>query len=161
MRIRVAEERDTQALELEFLRFVSRDMNEAKRYSTLNLQIDRTILVQEEGSPFLGVLHWGWGDTINEGVAQIKGGRVLPTRRNQGIGSRLLEATLADMQSYFAERELRLQRVFVIAPDTLEAKRLFEKNGFQFTAEIPRHFADGIAGVVYVWEPEAQIDGVS
>jgi len=160
VQIRVAEERDAPVLEREFLRFVSRDFNEARNYAIRHLKMGRTMLMLEDGRYVQGMLHWGWGDTIDDGVAQITGGRVLPTQRNRGIGSRLLEAGLADIQNYYAEQDRQLRQVFAIIPDTPEARRLFEKYGFQCTGEIPRHRPDGTMGVFYVWEPPAQFDSI-
>jgi ribosomal protein S18 acetylase RimI-like enzyme len=148
--VRLAEEQDRQLLIREYLQHLSPDLEEATRFALRQLQVERTLLADEEGL-VVGSLHWGVREGVRQGVAQITGIRVVPSRRRQGVGRMLAERALAEMQEYFRERGSELRRVFCFVQEENEAASgLLAGLGFAAAARVPELFEEGKREVLWV-----------
>ncbi|TCP56010.1 hypothetical protein EV586_103670 [Tumebacillus sp. BK434] len=126
MVIRLAQEQDQPFLIREYLQHFSPHMGEAERYARQHLQVDRALLLEEQGF-ILGLATWGARDGIRTGLAQITGLRIITTRRRCGLGKLLFQAVVEDMEAYYRERDAELRRLFLFAPE--ETGIFFEKLG--------------------------------
>ena len=67
------------------------------------------------------------------------------TDRRRGWGTRLLEAGIASMREFFADKPYRLRRVYLFCDAINEpGRRFYEARGFELVAVIPRfyHYCD-------------------
>ena len=139
MGIRLANEADRNVLVRDYLQQVYPDLEMAQRYAEQHLRVDRALLLEEDGD-VVGTLNWGLRGLPRDGMAELTGLRVNPSQRGQGKGKFLLEAGLADMQAYFAERGAELNCVYGWLNREQGGGRAFlERAGF----EIREGLADG------------------
>ncbi|MGB8955338.1 MAG: GNAT family N-acetyltransferase [Tumebacillaceae bacterium] len=111
MEIRLASETDRNVLIRDYLQQVYPDLEMAQRYAEQHLRLDRALLLEEEAD-VVGTLNWGMRGLPRDGMAELTGLRLNPSQRGQGKGKFLLEAGLADMRAYFAERGAELNCVY-------------------------------------------------
>ncbi|PWK05952.1 GNAT family N-acetyltransferase [Tumebacillus permanentifrigoris] len=150
MEIRLAEDLDHTYLVREYLQHFSPDFGEAKRYAECNLLWDRTLVIEEDGL-ILGTLSWGVREAIQSGIAQLTGLRIIPSRRRQGLGTRLLEAGFADMSAYFTARSTRLRQVYAFAPgDVLALPFLLKQQGFAPVIHLDNWREEGRTDWLYI-----------
>jgi N-acetylglutamate synthase-like GNAT family acetyltransferase len=147
MVIRLAQEGDHPFLVREYLQHYSPNMVEAERYALLHLQVDRALLLEENGF-ILGLATWGAREGIRNGLAQLTGIRLITTRRRQGLGRELFLAVLRDMEDYYASRDAVLRRLFLFSPE--EAGPFFEKMGFAKAAVLHDHREVKQSDVLYL-----------
>lgn len=136
MVIRLAQEQDQPFLVREYLQHLSPHMGEAERYAWLHLQVDRALLLEEQGF-ILGLATWGARDGVRSGLAQLTGLRIITTRRRQGLGRELFQAVVRDMEVFYAERDASLRRLFLFAPE--ESGGFFDRLGFEKVAFVQDH----------------------
>lgn len=149
MMIRLAQEQDQPFLVREYLQHFSPHMGEAERYARQHLQVDRALLVEEQGF-ILGLATWGVREGIRTGLAQLTGLRIITTRRRQGLGRELFHAVLRDMEAYYAEREAALRRLFLFAPE--ESGIFFERLGLEKVAFVKDHRGAERHDLFYTWD---------
>lgn len=150
MEIRLAGNLDHTYLVREYLQHYSPDFAEATRYADCNLHCDRTLFLEEDGL-ILGTLSWGAREGIQAGIAQLTGLRIIPTRRGQGLGSQLLAAGIADMQSYFTNRSARVRRIYAFAPDDQGAAHHFlTGHGFESVVYLQSWRGEEVGERLYV-----------
>lgn len=156
--IRIAEEQDRQVLIREYIQTYSPDLEEAQKYVTLHLTVDRALLAEVNGA-FAGMLTWGVREGVRHGLAQVTGVRTELQFRRQGVGKRLFEEAKRDMEQYFAEKGTALRQVFGIAPESAATHAFWEGQGLRKVGEVPDYREDGVVGVVYVgslWAVQAR-----
>lgn len=146
MGIRLASESDRNVLIRDYLQQVYPDLEMAQRYAEQHLRLDRALLL-EENADVVGTLNWGMRGLPRDGMAELTGLRLNPSQRGQGKGKFLLEAGLADMRTYFAERGVELNVVYGwLSREHAVCRAFLEKAGF----ELREGLADGWLAV---WGP--------
>ncbi|ARU61269.1 hypothetical protein CBW65_09885 [Tumebacillus avium] len=149
MVIRLAQEQDQPFLVREYLQHFSPHMGEAERYAWLHLQVDRALLLEEQGF-ILGLATWGARDGVRAGLAQLTGLRIITTRRRQGLGRELFQAVVRDMEAFYDERDAALRRLFLFAPE--ESGGFFEGLGCENLAFVKDHRGVRRNDLLYIWE---------
>lgn len=91
-------------------------------------------------SGLVGVLTWMPREAAKHGLAEIIDFWVKAEERRKGVGGRLLDHAIAEMQKYYRNFNSKLRRVMLLTGASkkyLAARKLYEKTGFQIAATIP------------------------
>ena len=93
----------------------------------------------------IGVLTWAPRETVKHGLVEIVDFWVKAEERRKGIGGRLMDHALLQMQQYYKRFGATLNKVmlFTEASDRfLPARSLYKKKGFRVAATIPKDALD-------------------
>ena len=97
----------------------------------------------------IGVLTWAPREAVKHQLAEIVDFWVRAEERRKGIGKKLIDHTLLQMQQYYKRFGATLNKVmlFTGASDRfLAARNLYEKTGFRIVATIPKNALDNPYG---------------
>ena len=107
-------------------------------------------LVQYEGKA-IGALFWNVMEEKHHGLAEIVDFWIDENFRRRGLGEKLLRSVIEDMKQLFAGHRYALRKVLVTTgEDSVPARKLYEKMGFQKSAALPDLFGEGETELVYI-----------
>jgi len=105
----------------------------------------------------IGVVTWMPREDAKHGLAEIIDFWVKTEERRKGIGRKLIDHAICQMQMYYQRFGATLRKVMLFTEKTdrfLAARTLYEKKGFQVVARIPRNAINNPDGddLLYVLE---------
>lgn len=112
---------------------------------------------------FVGVLTWAPREAVIHKLAEVVDFWVKAEERRKGIGGKLIDHALLQMQRYHGRFGSRLDKAMVFtgaSDDFLAARNLYEKRGFRVVATIPKNALDNPYGddLLYVLQiPRSQV----
>ena len=93
----------------------------------------------------IGVITWAPREAAEHGLAEIMDFWVRAEERRKGIGGKLIDHALLQMQRYYEHFGAALNKVMVFTGASerfLAARNLYEKKGFRVVATIPKNALD-------------------
>lgn len=107
--------------------------------------------VAKDKEKIIGVLQWYVKENPNDGVAEFEEVFVSPSYRGQGIGSMLVSESIDAVKKYFKKVKIRPRKIFLfVGKKNIDAKRLYEKNGFKFRSNVGNLFSDNENELYYI-----------
>ena len=105
----------------------------------------------------VGVLTWAPREAVKHGLAEIVDFWVRAEERRKGIGRKLIDHALFQMQRYYKRFGAKLKKIMLftgVVDRFLAARNLYEKKGFRVVATIPKNALDNPYGddLLYVLE---------
>lgn len=97
----------------------------------------------------IGVLTWVPREAVKHGLAEIVDFWVKAEERRRGIGGRLIDHALLQMQRYYERFGATLSKVMLFTGTSERfraARNLYEKKGFRVVATIPKNALDNPYG---------------
>ena len=111
---------------------------------------NNTILAKK-GDEIKGKILWHVKDNPNEGVVEFEELYVFEEYRMKGIGSELIKYSINEVQKYFENLGIKPRRIFLYTgEDNLNARKLYEKFGFEKIANLGHLFTDNDKELFYV-----------
>lgn len=109
----------------------------------------------------VGVSTWAPRKTVKDGLAEIVDFWVKAEERRKGIGGKLIDHALIQMQQYYERFGATLNKVMLFTGGIkryLVARNLYEKKGFQVVATIPKNALNNPHGdeLLYVLQVPSQ-----
>lgn len=99
----------------------------------------------------IGVLFWRVNEEKHHGIVVIEDFWVDEKHRRKGIGEKLLRTAIEDAKKLFESSGYVLRRVLVTtAEDNVPARKLYEKVGFEKSAELKDLFGKGETELIYI-----------
>jgi ribosomal protein S18 acetylase RimI-like enzyme len=99
----------------------------------------------------IGVLFWRINEEKHHGIVVIEEFWVDKNYRRKGIGERLLRTVIEDAKKLFESSGYVLRRVLTTtAEDNMPARKLYEKVGFEKSAELKDLFGKGETELIYI-----------
>jgi len=98
-----------------------------------------------KNTELIGVLTWTPREEAKHGLAEIIDLWVKAEERQKGIGGKLIDHSIIQMQKYFQRFGATLRKVMLFtgtADRFLAARSLYEKKGFRVVTRIPRNALD-------------------
>ena len=115
-----------------------------------------------ENEKLIGVLTWAPREAAKHGLAEIVDFWVRAEERRKGIGGKLIDHALLQMQRYYERFGATLNKVMLFTGTSdryLAARNLYEKRGFRVVATIPKNALDNPYGddLLYVLQMPLRI----
>jgi len=147
MIIKSADNKDKKELLSYFRHYKNADM--IKKRVECYMKHNFTILAKED-SQIVGMLQWYVKEDPNAGVAEFEEIFVNEKFRGRRVGSKLVEFAIKNVVEFFKSINIRSRKIFLfVSKDNIPAKRLYEKYGFKFIAELNDLFSDNKKEVFY------------
>ncbi|MHA2009034.1 MAG: GNAT family N-acetyltransferase [Promethearchaeota archaeon] len=109
------------------------------------------VILAKKGENIIGKMLWHVKDNPNEGVAEFDELYVYEDFRRQGIGSDLINSSIHAVRKYFKNIGIKPRRIFLYTgEDNLNARRLYEKHGFEYVANLGHLFTDNDNELFYL-----------
>ena len=100
-------------------------------------------LLAKENNKIIGVLQWHVKENPNAGVAEFEEIFVSKEHRGKGIGSQLVDYAIRDIKKHFISINIKPRKIFLfVSKDNNNARKLYEKHGFKFIAELNDLFSE-------------------
>ncbi|MFX1323504.1 MAG: GNAT family N-acetyltransferase [Promethearchaeota archaeon] len=113
--------------------------------------IHRNAILAKKGNEIIGKSLWYVKGDPNEGVAELEELYVFEEYRNKGIGTELINSTINSVRKFFKNLRIKPRRIFLYSEeDNLNARRLYEKLGFEFIANLGHLFSDENNELLYI-----------
>jgi ribosomal protein S18 acetylase RimI-like enzyme len=99
----------------------------------------------------VGILQWYVKEDPNDGIIEFEEMHVLEDYRQRGIGSLLVEFAIQSVNDHFKMIQQKPQRIFLFVDKmNAAARKLYEKHGFKFVAELENLFNDNEIETIYI-----------
>ena len=106
-------------------------------------------LIAEEEIP-LGIVSWKMEGEIRHGLAEIYHVGVIAKAQGKGIGTKLFEAVIENINYYYKERGGKARKIYLKThADNKAAQALYNKIGMSHEATLPDHFHKGTDEFVF------------
>ncbi len=108
------------------------------------------MIIAKENNKIVGVLQWHIKENPQSGVVEFEEIFVNKELRGKGIGSKLVDFAIKDVKEYFISNNLKSRKIFLFTnKNNIPARKLYEKYGFKFIAELNELFSDNEKEVFY------------
>jgi ribosomal protein S18 acetylase RimI-like enzyme len=108
-------------------------------------------ILAKKGDAIIGKMLWYVKESPNEGVAEFEELYVFEEFRRKGIGSKLIDTAIYSVREYFENHGIKPRRIFLYTgEDNQNARKLYEKFGFEKTASVGHLFSDNDNDLFYV-----------
>ena len=147
MLLRNATDNDFQLLVDMFLEDIAPLKEEAIQFANDLLNRMRTILVFSD-KQLAGSFSWEVRGGLEDGVVEIVGLGIRPRFRRKGLGKRMIEKAIDEIDSFFdsTNHQLRILYLFMES-DNDPAKNLYLSLGFKEVVEISRFYPEHNASI--------------
>jgi ribosomal protein S18 acetylase RimI-like enzyme len=144
----IATEKDIEQLMGFFKHYGKLSKKRAECYTSHNFKV-----VAKDGEKIVGVLQWCIKEEPDDGVVEFEEIFVSENYREKGIGSKLLEYSIQSVKNQFRRVGYKPRRIFLfVGKENSAARKLYEKQGFRFIAEVGNLFADNEIETFYCLE---------